>query len=262
MPALRPVVSSPPPPNRTCDFHRIRLSMSTTRDCSPVRLASDFEYSLRSGNDAPIFTGDLLPSDRAACSLDPFALWTALPPSPVGRDSHAATGPPPRPGGNGGRCACPETEGSAGTAGALPTFTHTPVGRVGIQLYPGGIAARHRNAARGLEARDRRAGETVLNEYQDRAPRQPIAASFGAGDEYRGFNHWYRFPYAFLPCYRTRPAGGGPLLDCRGPLAARRRTFDVGAALQLLPAVAAAGGEVSHPTRTYGASWRRLAFVD
>jgi hypothetical protein len=198
----------------------------------------------------------------------PRAHWT---PSPCGRLSRpprwvvtptTTTGPPPRPGGNGGRCACPETEGSAGTAGALPTFTHTPVGRVGIQLYPGGIAARHRNAARGLAARDRRAGETVLNEYQDRAPRQPIAASFGAGDEYRGFNHWYRFPYAFLPCYRTRPAGGGPLLDCRGPLAARRRTSDVGAALQLLPAVAAAGGEVSHPTRTYGASWRRLAFVE
>jgi len=41
-------------------------------------------------------------------------------------------------------------------------------------------------------------------------PEQPIAASFGAGFLYRGFDHWYRFPYAFLPCYRTRPAGGGP----------------------------------------------------
>jgi hypothetical protein len=128
----------------------------------------------------------------------PRAHWT---PSPCGRLSRpprwgvtptTTTGPPPRPGGNGGRCACPiPLAGSGGTAGALPTFTHTPVGRVGAQLYPRGIAARHRNAARGLAARDRRADETVLSEYEDRAPRQPIAASFGAGDEYRGFNHWY-----------------------------------------------------------------------
>ena len=76
-----------------------------------------------------------------------------------------------------------------------------PVGRVGAQLYPGDIAARHRNPARGLTHPTRkRAGETALSENEDRASRQPIAASFGAGDEYRGFNHWYRFSCAFLPC--------------------------------------------------------------
>ena len=91
-------------------------------------------------------------------------------------------------------------KGSAGTAGALPTFTHTPVGRVGAQLYPGDIAARYRNPARGLARPNRkRSDETALNSNEDRASQQPIAASFGAADQYRGFNHWYRFPYAFLP---------------------------------------------------------------
>jgi hypothetical protein len=33
-----------------------------------------------------------------------------------------------------------------------------------------------------------------------------------------GLQPLVRFPYAFLPCYRTRPAGGGPLLDRQGPL--------------------------------------------
>jgi hypothetical protein len=85
------------------------------------------EYPLRSDNGAPVFTDDLFPSNRAVYSLDPFALWTALP--------------------NG-----------------------------------------------------KRAGETALSKNENRAPRQPIAASFGADDGSRGFNHWYRFPYAFLPC--------------------------------------------------------------
>jgi hypothetical protein len=44
-----------------------------------------------------------------------------------------------------------------------------------------------------------RADETALTNNEDRASRQPIAASFGAAVLYRGFDHWYRFPYAFLP---------------------------------------------------------------
>ena len=109
------------------------------------------------------------------------------------------TGPPPRPGGNGGRCACPE-QSSEGTAGTLPTFTHRPVGRVGAQLYPGGIAAHYRNTARGLaRPSDKRTDETALSENEDRASRQPIAASFGAAVLYRGFKHWF-VSYAFLPC--------------------------------------------------------------
>jgi hypothetical protein len=76
-----------------------------------------------------------------------------------------------------------------------------PVGRVGAQLYPGDIAARYRNTARGLTRPSRkRADETALINKKDRASRQPIAASFGAAVLYRGFDHWYRFPYAFLPC--------------------------------------------------------------
>ena len=40
-----------------------------------------------SGNGAPVFTGDLLSIQRAACSLDPFALQAAFPPSLAGRCS-------------------------------------------------------------------------------------------------------------------------------------------------------------------------------
>jgi hypothetical protein len=145
-----------------------------------------------------VFTGDLLPCDRAACPLDPFALWTAFPPSPVARYCHDYYGSSATPRRQRRTVRLP---GKPGTAGALPTFTHTPVGRVGAQLYPGDIAARHRNTARGLaRPTSYRAEETALSEYEDRASRQPIAASFGAGDEYRGFNHWYRFPCAFLTC--------------------------------------------------------------
>jgi hypothetical protein len=128
------------------------------------------------------------------------------------------TGPPPRPDGNSGRCACPKPKGSAGTAGALPTFTHRPLSRVGAQLYPGGIATSYRNPARGLDhPNGKRSAETTLMGKQDRAPQQPIAASFGAAVLYRGFKHWF-VSYTFLPSYRTRPAGGEPLLDRQGLL--------------------------------------------
>jgi hypothetical protein len=175
--------------------------MSTTSDRSPARLTSDMEYPLRSSNDAPVFTGDLLQSDRAACSLDPFALRTALPPSPVARYCHDYYGSSATSRRQQRTVRLPRTQGSAGTAGTLPTFTHTPVGRVGAQLYPGDIAARHRNTVRGLtRPTSYRTGETALTENEDRASQQAIAASFGAGHESRGFNHWYRFPCAFLPC--------------------------------------------------------------
>jgi hypothetical protein len=86
----------------------------------------------------------------------------------------------------------PTNSGSAGTAGTLPTFTHTSVGRVGAQLYPGDIAARYRNTTRGLaRPSENRTGETALTSNEDRASRQPIAASFGAAFVYRDFNHWF-----------------------------------------------------------------------
>jgi hypothetical protein len=60
--------------------------------------------------------------------------------------------------------------------------------RVGDQLYPGGIAARYRNTARDLDRpNEKRSAETIPIDNEDRAPQQPIAASFGAVPRYRGF---------------------------------------------------------------------------
>jgi hypothetical protein len=171
----------------------------------------------------------------------PRVRWS---PSPCGRLSRprSTTAPLPRPGGNSGRCACPDPEGPAGTAGTLPTFTmirsagsapsYTPV------ASPRGTATRRAaSPARWDSGRERRAP----SDKEHRAPRQPIAASFGAGDESRGFNHWFGFPVPF--CLACPP----------GPLAATRR-YVVEAAptrtspprepgcLQLQPAIAATGG--------------------
>jgi len=57
---------------------------------SPARAASVLSEvpAPRSGSSAPVFTGDLLPSNRAAGSLDPFALQAAFPPSLVARNCH------------------------------------------------------------------------------------------------------------------------------------------------------------------------------
>jgi hypothetical protein len=136
-----------------------------------------------------VFTGELLPSNRAAYSLDPFALWTAFPPSLVARDCHDYYGSSDSPRRQQRTVRLPRTpKGSAGTAGTSPTFTHRPVGRVGDQLYPGGIAARYRNTARGLDRPiEKRSAETIPTNNRDRAPQQPIAASFGAAVLYRGF---------------------------------------------------------------------------
>jgi hypothetical protein len=147
----------------------------------------------------------------------PRAHWT---PSPCGRLSRpprwvvtptTTTGPPPRPGGNSGRCACPRPKGPAGTAGALPTFTHQPVGRVGAQLYPGDIAALHRNTVRGLaRPSENRTDKTALTENEDRASRQPIAASFGPVTSLEASTTGIGFPTPF--CLASGP----------GPLAADR----------------------------------------
>jgi hypothetical protein len=69
--------------------------------------------------------------------------------------------------------------GSAGTAGTLPAFTHMPVGMVGAQLYPGGIATRYRNTTRGLARPNRRrSDETVPNSHEDQAPRAAHSRQF------------------------------------------------------------------------------------
>jgi hypothetical protein len=154
--------------------------MSTTSDRSPVRLALSVKYPLHSCSGAPMFIGDLLPSNRAACSLDPFALWTALPPSPVGRYSHGYYGSSATPRRPQRTVRLPRARRLGEHRRDASHVHHRPVGRVGAQLYPGGLAARHRNTPRGLARPiSKRAGETVPNSYRDRAPQQPIAASFG-----------------------------------------------------------------------------------
>jgi hypothetical protein len=148
-----------------------------------------------------VFTGDLPPTNHAAYSLDPFALWTAFPPSSVGRDSHDYYESSATPRRQQRTVRLPQAQGLGGHRRDASHVHHQPVGRVGAQLYPGGIAARYRNTPRDLaRPSNKRADETVPSEQRDRAPQQPIAASFGAAVLYRGFNHWYRFPYAFLPC--------------------------------------------------------------
>jgi hypothetical protein len=165
--------------------------MSTSSGDPPVPLTSDMKYPLpcqataRRCSPATSFHPDV-----ATRSLDPFALWTAFPPSPVRRYSHDYYGSSATPRRQQRTVRLPRTQGSAGTAGTLPTFTHRPIGRVGAQLYPGGIAARYRNTARGLvRPISKRADETVPSDNRDRAPQQPIAASFGAAVQYRGFHH-------------------------------------------------------------------------
>jgi hypothetical protein len=100
--------------------------MSTPSGCPPVQLALSVKYPLPViGSSAPVFTSDLLPSNRAAYSLDPFALWTAFPPSLVARDCHDYYGSSATPRRQQRTVRLPQNpKGSAGTAGTLPTFTH------------------------------------------------------------------------------------------------------------------------------------------
>jgi hypothetical protein len=64
-----------------------------------------------------------------------------------------------------------------------------PVGRVGAQLYPGGVIARYRNTARDLDRpNNNRPVETGPEQKPGpEYPKQPIAASFGAARVSRGF---------------------------------------------------------------------------
>jgi hypothetical protein len=190
----------------------------------------------------------------------PRVRWS---PSPCGRLSRprSTTAPLPRPGGDSGRCACPGPQGPAGTAGTLPTFTINrlagPAPSYTPAASPRGTATRHAaSPARWVSGRTRRPPSV----RKARAPQQPIAASFGAGDESRGFNHWFGLPAPF--CLACMP----------GPLAAGRH-YVVGAApalaltsgLGLPPAsTGRRGGRrwVSHPTRFDGASWRTAELVE
>jgi hypothetical protein len=130
-----------------------------------------------------VFTGELLPSSRAAYSLDPFAMWPAFPAA----DYYGSSATPRRQRRT-VRLPCTRHGGSGGHRRGASHVHHQPVGRVGAQLYPGGIAARYRNTPRGLARPiSKRADETVPTNNRDRAPQQPIAASFGAAVLSRGF---------------------------------------------------------------------------
>ena len=147
MPALRPVVSSPLPsePDLRISPHPALHQRWSGRPL--VQLAFSVKYPLPVQAAARRYS--------PATSFHPIVLLAHWTPSPCRRLSRppwwrvtatTTTGPPPRPDGNSGRCACPEPQrGSAGTAGTLPMFTHRPIGRVGAQLYPEGIVARYRN---------------------------------------------------------------------------------------------------------------------
>jgi hypothetical protein len=228
---LRPVLS-PSLSNRTYDSPHPALHEHTEWFvCPVVQLAPEVKYPppcaaiSTPGNGAPY---------SPATSLQPTMPRTHWTSSPHGRLSGppwwvvipmTTTGPPPRPGGNSGRCAAPTLAGSAGTAGALPTLTHTPFGSVAAQLLPRGLRrALPQPSPRTRPPDQKRAGETAPSENNDRASQQPIAASFRAGDEHRGFHHWYRFPCALLPANGPGPLAADRFLHRRGPLAARRRT--------------------------------------
>ena len=98
----------------------------------------------------------------------------------------------------------------------------------------------------------------VLKDNQDQAPQQPTAASFRADSAYRGFKHWF-VSYAFLPRYRTRPAGGGPLLDRQGllPPSVPPQTSDCPSAS---PDRYGGRGWVLSSHLVNGASWRSTPF--
>jgi hypothetical protein len=109
VPALRPVVSSPPPsepdlrlpPHPALHEHIERL---------PARAASVVSEvpAPMSGNGAPVFTGDLLPSSVLRAHWTPSPCGRLSRPPRCGATRTTTTGPPPRPGGNSERCACPE----------------------------------------------------------------------------------------------------------------------------------------------------------
>ena len=133
-----------------------------------------------------------------ATSSRPIALPTHWTPSPCRRLSRppwwrvtatTTTGPPPRPGGNSGRCACPKPQGFGGHHRDASHVHHRPVGRIGAQLYPGGIAARYRNIARDLDRPNNKRSTKTGPEQKPgpEHPKQPIAASFGAARGSRGF---------------------------------------------------------------------------
>jgi hypothetical protein len=150
--------------------------------------------------------------------------------------------------------------GSGGHRRDASHVHHRPLGRVGAQLYPGGIAARYRNTARGLDRPNRnRSAETIPSDNRDRAPQQPIAASFGGCCPVSGLQALIRLLRlsALLPhparWRRTvaRSSGAAPALH---------RTSGIRLPLSFTPPLRRPGARSLTPP--YGASWRRPARDD
>jgi hypothetical protein len=146
MPALRPVVSSPLPSEPDLRISPHPALHEHLSGCPLVQLPLSAKYPLRSQAAARRCS--------PATSFHPIVLLAHWTPSPCRRLSRppwwrvtatTTTGPPPRPGGNSGRCACPEqarrappgrfprslicrSAGSAPscTPGASPRATATP----------------------------------------------------------------------------------------------------------------------------------------
>ena len=192
--------------------------MGTSSGCPPVQLALNVEYPPCNAAAHRYSPATFSRSNRAACSLDPFALWAAFPPSLVARDCHDYYGSSATPRRQQRTVRLPRTQGFGGHRRGA-SHVHSSTGWQGRRpAIPRRHRHTHRNTRCGLAGpTNNRTGETIPSNNEDRAPRQPIAASFGAAARYRGFKHWF-VSYAFLPCYRTRPAGGRPLLDRQGLL--------------------------------------------
>ena len=88
VPAFQPVVSSPPPSEPCMRVPPHTALHGLERSPAPTATVVSEVPAAHSGSSAPVFTGGLLPSNRAAYPLDSFALQAAFPPSLVARDCH------------------------------------------------------------------------------------------------------------------------------------------------------------------------------
>jgi hypothetical protein len=259
VPTFQPVVSSPLPsePDLRAPPHpALHEHIEWGRVRHPlVQRVLVVKYPLESG--APVFTGGLLPSSRAACSLDPFALWTAFPPSLVARNYHDYYG------------SSATLRRRQRTVRLAPSKARrAPPGR-----FPRSLINRSAGSAPSCAQGHRHA----LPQHGAR-PRPPEQETVGRDDPQRKRGssiptaHSRQFR-GLLSCIGASNTDSSPTPFCLatapGPLAANRCSIVRGrsrppphlrhqTAPQLLPAVTAAGGGSFHPTRLNSASWRSL----
>ena len=160
------------------------------------------------------------------------------------------------PGGNSGRCACPKPRGvRRAPPGRLPrSLIHRSAGSApscAPGTSPRATATRHAASP----ARTKTVGQD--GPKQQTGPSVPTAHS----RQFRGFwDTGIGFPTPF--CLATAP---GPLAADRCSIVRGRSPPNTAHPASVLPlgftpTVTAAGGEVSHPARSYGASWRSGVF--